>query len=406
MSDHGHHEPALPAELPKFASSMGAVGAAAAVGVIGLIVAFATAGGMPRFWASYLLGFMYWMTVALGAMFMLLTFHASAARWVTGFRRIMEVSAQGVWLQGVLALIFVFFGAGSVYKWRNAAVWNKVLDELREEHAVLGFKTWWLNAGTFTVRSVIYVVAFAVTVWLLNSWSRAQDTSNDPGYFTKLVRLGSGGVPILGLIGTAMSFDWLMSLDPDWASTIYGAYVLAGGYLAALALTAFLAHGRRDNVLRGVVGVFEYHNLGKLLFALVCFWAYLGYAQYMLMWIANMPEEIRWWLLRFEGEWRVFFWLLVFLHFIVPFLALLRKVAKLHSRWVMAVAVLILVNHFIDLSFLIIPSDSVHGTLQLSDVAAVLGVGGLHLAFVLWRMNGVVVAPRHDPNFGAPVAVH
>lgn len=406
MSDHGHHEPALPAELPKFATSMGAVGAAAAIGVIGIVVGIISAGSGPRFWASYLLAFIYWFTIALGALFMLLTFHASAARWVTGFRRLMEVQAQGLYLQGVAALIFVFVGAGQVYKWRNAAVWSKVLDELKEEHAYLGFKNWWLNTTTFDVRSVLYVVLFAVAVFLLNGWSRAQDTSSDAGYFTKLVRLGSGGVPVLGLVGTAMAFDWVMSLDPQWGSTIYGAYLLAGGYMGAMALTTFLAHRRREAVLKGIVGTFEYHNLGKMLFMAVCFWAYLAYAQYMLMWIANLPEEVGWWLRRFEGMWRVVFWLLIFLHFVVPFLALMRRVAKLHTGWMVAMALLILFNHLLDCAFLIIPSESVHGTFQLSDAAMVVGLGGLHIAFILWRLNGVVVAPRGDPNYGAPVPVH
>jgi hypothetical protein len=399
MSDHGHSE-APPAELPKFTTSMAAVGGSAVLGVIGLVVAFATAGGMPRFWASWLVGNMFWLVLALGAVFMLLTFHAAAAKWVTGFRRLMEVQAQGVWLQGILTLVFVFAGAPAVYKWAKPGY------VFGEPNAVLGFKKWWLDMGHFQARSVLYVVAFGVTAFLLNSWSKAQDASDDDKWFTRLVRLGSGGVPVLGLIATAMCFDWIMSLDPDWGSTIFGAYVLAGGYLGALAFTTLLAHQRRDGALKGVAGIFEFHNLGKLLFALVCFWAYLGYAQYMLMWIANLPEEIRWWLIRFEGEWRGVFWILIFGHFVVPFFALLRKVFKLNSPWMKLVALYIMAMCFVDVAFLIIPSDSIRGHFQLSDAAAVVGFGGLHLAFLLWRFNGVVVAPKGDPNFGAPVAVH
>ncbi|MBS2029934.1 MAG: hypothetical protein JST54_18680 [Deltaproteobacteria bacterium] len=400
MSDDHGHAAAPPAELPKFTSSPAMMGGAAVLGVIGLVVAWATAGSPARFWASYLTGMLYWMVLALGSMFMLLTFHAAAAKWVTGFRRIMEVCAQGVWLQSILGLIFVFFGASSIYKWMKPGF------VYGEEGDILDFKMWWLNSSRFTVRSVIYVVVFSVTVYLLKTWSEKQDTSNDQKWFTNLVRLGSGGVPLVGLTATAMCFDWIMTLDPDWASTIYGAYVLAGGYLCALAFTALLAHQRREGVLKGVAGTFEFHNLGKLLFALVCFWAYLGYAQYMLMWIANLPEEIKWWLRRFDGEWRIVFWILIFGHFVAPFFMLLRKKFKLISGWMKFVAVYIMAVCFVDIAFLVLPSDSIHGQFQLSDLCAVIGIGGLHLAFISWRFNGVVVAPKGDPNFGAPVAVH
>jgi len=398
MSDHGHAA-APPSELPKFTSSPAMMGGAAVLGLIGLVICFATT-NMDRAWGSFLTGMLFWMVTALGAMFMLLTFHAAAAKWVTGFRRIMEVTAQGVWLQSILGLVFVFFGASHVYKWMKPGF------EYGEPGDILGFKIWWLNADHFRIRAVIYVAVFSLTVWLLNTWSKQQDASNDDKWFTRLVRLGSGGVPLVGLVGTAMAFDWIMSLDPDWASTIYGAYVLAGGYLSALAFTSFLAYRDREGALKGVAGTFEYHNLGKLLFTLVCFWAYLGYAQYMLMWIANLPEEIKWWLRRFDGEWRIIFWLLIFGHFVAPFFMLLRKKYKLNSGWMRFVAVYIMAICFVDIAFLVIPSDSIHGQFQLSDLGAVIGIGGLHLAFITWRFNGVVVAPKGDPNFGAPVAVH
>lgn len=395
MSDHA--PAAVPAELPRFGTSMVAVGVAALVGVVGLAVCFLAGGSSERAMHSYLLGVLYWLTIGLGSMFMLLTFHAAGARWVTGFRRVMETLASGVWIYLIL-MIPVFMNLQKIFRWAKPGY------KYGEEGSVLWFKEWWLEPTHFVTRGVIYLVSFAVAVYLLNAWSRAQDTSSDVRYFTRLVRLGSGGVPVLGLVGTAMAFDWIMSLDPDWGSTIFGAYVLAGAYLAALAVTVLVTHRVRGAELRGLVGQFEYHNLGKLLFTLVCFWAYLGYAQYMLMWIANLPEEIKWFIARTTGEWRPVFWLLVFSHFLVPFFALLPKAAKYTSGYVSAVAVLILANHFIDLTWLVLPS--LHDSVQLSDFAALVGVGGLHVAFVLWRFNGVVAAPKGDPNFGAPVAVH
>ena len=401
MSDHvSGNSDAHGVALPKFASSPAAMAGFAVIGVIGLVVCFLTAGSADRAWGSYLLGMLYWFTLALGSMFLLLTFHASAAKWVTGFRRIMEVCSQGVWIQSLFALVFLLFGMNHVYEWAKPGF------VMGERGTFVGFRNFWLSHARFFWFGILYLVAFSLAVWFLNSWSRNQDSSGEFKWFRKLVRLGSGGVPVLGLVGTSLGFDWFMSLDPYWGSTIYGAYVLAGGYLAALAFTSLLGHRERTGKLRDVVGDFEYHNLGKLLFAMVCFWAYLGYAQYMLMWIANMPEEIVWWLRRFEGEWRVVFWILIFGHFVVPFFALLRKVFKLQSGWMIIVAAYIMLMHLIDVAFLVLPSESIKGHIQLSDLAAVVGIGGIHLAFVLWRFNGVVVAPRGDPNFAAPVIAH
>lgn len=393
MSDHA---PAVTGEvhLPKFDVPTSWIGAAAAIGVVG-IGATLGAGG-ERATLSYLLGFSYWFTIAIGALFMLLAFNATAAVWVTGFRRMIEILATGV---AVFIPLFavIYMKLPDIYPWARPG-FGPV-----EPSIEFGFKKMWLDPTFFGARAMGYLAAFTAVSFIMLSWSRSLDESKNPATHTKMVRLGSMGLPVMGLFMSGAGFDWLMSLDPNWGSTIFGAYIVTGGFMGAMALVNILSHKMRYGVLKQATSTSQYHNLGKMLFAVICFWAYVAFSQFMLMWIANLPEEITWYLARMDDYWMPVFWMLVFGHFLAPFFLLLRKAVKMNSAVMPWIAGLIMFNHFVDLSWIIIPSmKGAH--YAWTDFAAVIGVGGIFLAFVMFQFRGKQVAPKGDPGFIAQAA--
>jgi hypothetical protein len=231
-------------------------------------------------------------------------------------------------------------------------------------------------------------------------WSVRQDTEGGAILTLKARRLGAGGLPFVALAMTFASFDWQMSLDPHMASTIFGAYYFAGSFLAAFAVVILGVNATRKD---GFPGAFanpnHYHSLGKYLLAFVCFWGYIGFSQFLLMWIANIPEETPFWLARASGGWLVMGIVVVVFHFVVPFFVLLSRDLKRKPGPLSFMAGYILVVHYIDIYWTMMPPlRGKHGfSPNLADLTALIGVGGAALAFVIWCVRGRSSVPVGDP---------
>jgi hypothetical protein len=400
--DHGS-KPADPA-IPKFAGNPAMMMGALVVGVLGLgATGMAISQDAGRGWLSYLVGFTFWFTIGLGSLLQLLFFRASAARWVIGIRRLIEVFASSMIPLLVLLLPVLFIGLSSIYPWvGHPAPAEGMTDPT--------FKNMWLTPSMFTIRAGIAFAAFIVVGVLLLRWSTQQDgdlsRQQIEDLVRKQVRLGSGGAPIVFLLATFFIFDLLMSLEPGWSSTIFGAYIIAGGFMAAMAMTIIVTHQlNRPGQLQGYVTETHLHNMGKIMFAAICFWTYMAVSQYLLQWISNLPEEIPWFIKRMRGEWRPFFFALAFLHFMLPFVLLLPKQAKINTNYVSMMAAYMMTMHFIDVSWVILPSHP--GTsLAWSDFTAVLGVGGIQIAWILFRLKGQQVIPKSDPDYAYHAPAH
>jgi len=209
------------------------------------------------------------------------------------------------------------------------------------------------------------------------------------------------GVAAVMVTITMASVDWLMSLEPHWYSTIFGIYIASGGALAFIAaLVSVLLLFRRAGVLARSVNVEHYHDLGKWLFALTVFWAYIAFSQYMLIWYANIPEETIWFQHRFEGNWIYVSGLLLVGHFLVPFLVLLARAPKRNLPVLAGISVWILMMHWIDLHWVVMPTVHNHGFhWHWMDVATWLAVGSA-FALVFWgRLRKHALAPVGDPRF-------
>jgi hypothetical protein len=371
---------------------------AAGLGVVGLVltgIGYATAPAeRPIILAGYLVAFAYWLGIAVASSIWNAIFHASAARWMTVFRRVLESMAAAVPIF-VLLFLPIALGMSTLFPWVHPS------DKMGAEQLhLLDHKAPWLNVPAFLVRAGVYFAIWVVVNQLLRGWSLRQDVEGGVEPTKRMRRYGSAALPFLGLSISFAAFDWLMSVDPFWYSTIFGAYYFAGSFLASMALLTFVAVRTRKNqrLFGGLVTRHHTHNLGKLMLAFTAFWTYIAFSQFMLIWIANIPEEAAWYVVRMKGGWQGVGIFLILTHFVIPFFTLLSRGLKFNPRGLGFMAVWILVVHWIDLLWLVMPALHPQGFfLHWTHVASMVGVGGVALAFARWRASGHFTIPVKDP---------
>jgi len=355
------------------------------------LLCFAGALNEPdRFFESYLVALLFALSVALGALFWVMLHHLTGAGWSVVVRRVLEqLSRTLLWL--ALLFIPVILGVRSLYSWSDGG---------HQADAVLQAKQAYLNLPFFLVRAVLY---FGVWAWLalrLTNWSVRQDLDGDVAYTRKMRSLSAPGMVVLAVTTTFAAFDWIMSLDPHWYSTIFGVYFWAGSIVGSLAaLTILVILLRTVGVLASAVTAEHLHDLGKLLFSFVIFWAYIAFSQYFLIWYANIPEETIWYARRLEGGWRGVALALALGHFALPFAILLSRSAKRNALVLGLVAVVVLGFHYVDLYWQIVPELQPTGPvihwLDGATLVAILAMCGLVLLHGMRRHS---LIPVGDPQ--------
>lgn len=366
----------------------------AAVGLVGLALTLSAAAWTPpsRVMLSYLVAFIFWLGLALGMLAWLMTFHAIHARWVVVLRRVAEHASASLGVFVVLFLPILLWGR-LLYPW---AGWTAHLDEHARE--LVEHQRPYLNSTFLVLRAAFYFLAWLVIARLLRRWSLAQDADRDVRRTLWQRRLSSAALPLVGITVTFAAFDWIMSLDPRWASTIFGLYYLAGAAVGAMALLIVVVRlAERGGWLEGLLTPSHYHSMGKLLLSFVCFWAYIAFSQFMLVWVANLAHEIPWYQLRLSGSWGRVGWFLVVGHFVVPFFLLLSRSLKRNPVRLALVALWVLLAHYVDSYWIIVPRGTVLTPFHWADLTALAGVGGVALAFALWRARGERLVPIGDP---------
>lgn len=331
-----------------------------------------------QFHASYLVGFTYFLTIALGAAFFVLLQHLTGAVWSIPLRRLMETAMASL---PVAPLLFVPVVAGlpTLYEWARP--------EFHQLGPDFRFKMIFFSPPFFLARSAVYFLVWGVIAVNLYRISLAQDRDGGLEPIRKAVMWSGPAMALLFVTVTMAAVDWLMSLEPLWYSTIFGIYVYAGGVLAFLALLILSSMAfRRAGPLARHLTVEHYHDLGRWLFVLVVFWAYIAFSQYMLISYANLPEETAWFKHRLEGNWIWVSALLLAGNFLVPFFLLLARAAKRNLALLASVSVLILMIDFVDLHWIVMPTVHHHGFhLHWIDFAAWLAVGSA-FGLTAWRM--------------------
>jgi len=372
----------------------------AGLGLLGLAATAMLAffGGGDRFFPSWLLSFVFFLSLSLGALFFVLIQHVTGSGWSVVVRRLAEsIAANLPWL--FFFALPLLFGMDKLYHWADA--------EHVAHDALLQWKHPYLNLPFFYVRLVVY---FAVWTLISRSYLKAstgQDETGDPGTSRRMKRWSAPSLVLYAFTLTFASFDFLMSLDAHWFSTMFGVYYFSGsvvGFLAFLPLLSRLLQSR--GFLRRSITIEHYHDMGKLIFAFLVFWAYIAFSQYMLVWYSNIPEETTWFLRRQTGQWESWSWLLLVGHFFVPFLALLSATPKRHGRYLMPVGLWILLMHWVDLYYIVMPEFTEVGHLgfHLLDLTTFVGIGGIWMALLLRTLSRGSLIPLKDPRLAESLA--
>ncbi len=359
---------------------------------LALTILGALVSGERALW-SYHVAFVYWSGIALGALILNMSFQAGKAKWYVVMRRLIET----IPLSGGLFLVLfipILIWAPHIFGWLEPA-------HLHDEHVrqLAEHRRPYLNMPFFVIRAAIYFALWIVVANLLYRWSVRQDTEGGIALTLKQRRLGAGALPFVALAMSFAAFDWQMSVDLHLESTIFGIYWFAGSFLAAFSVVVLWLNAMRGTGLPGsLVNANHYHALGKYMLAFTAFWAYIAFSQYLLIWIANLPHEVPFFLARAEGGWRAFGVALVVLHFLVPFFILLSRDLKRNPKALGWMSVFILFIHYVDIYWIVMPALQ-HGEphLHWTDLTAFVGVGAAALAFVAWRLGGQLTVPVKDP---------
>ena len=367
------------------------------IGLIGCCIGFFLR--REAFFPSYLTAYTFWVTIGLGALFFILVHHLVDATWSVVLRRLAESAMATLPLMAIF-FIPIILGLHDLYHWSHAdAVAHDELLQKKEPY---------LNQAFFIIRTLIYFSIWYFLARNLYKTSLKQDDKHDEQIIIKLRRISGPGMLLFAITLTFAAFDWLMSLDPHWFSTIFGVYFFAGSFLSILAfITIVVAFMRRYGVLQKEVTIEHFHDLGKLLFAFTIFWSYIAFSQYFLIWYGNIPEETIWYLHRWEGNWKYISLVMVFGHFVIPFLVLLSREPKRNVTAMTIMSFWILVIHSVDLYWIILPNFHHHFHISFIDafmlVAAFAGVGGIFL-FSFWnKFSSQPIIPVNDPKLNESI---
>ncbi len=369
------------------------------LGVVGLGLAFLMGqGNASDFYHSYLVAFYYFLTFALGGLFFVLVQYATRAGWSVVVRRVAEHIMATIPIFALLFLPILFVGFHDLYHWSEA-------DAVAHDH-LLQHKEPYLNYGFFAIRAVLYFViwtALAVHFWRK---STSQDESREPAVTRRLQSLSAPALILYALSLTFAAFDWIMSLDPHWYSTIFGVYIFAGCVISICGLLCLLILRLQGSErLRGVVSWEHFHDLGKLLFAFTVFWAYIAFSQFMLIWYGNIPEETIFFAHRWEHGWKAVSIFLAAGHFGLPFLFLLLRDVKRNRLGLTLASLWLLAVHYVDIYWLVMPTlHHEKFSLSLLDFTCWLGIGGLFLALLSFLMQRGALVPLRDPRLAESLA--
>ena len=371
-------------------------GACALLGIV--LCAILGAGNPKQFFFSWLVSFLFFLSLALGGLFFVLIQYASQGGWGIVVRRIGETIFATL---PVMAALFVplLFGLSDLFSW--------AVHGAAEHDALLRWKAPFLNVPFFLIRAVIYFACWSFIALMYYRGSRGQDVSGDPqGVTARLRRLAGPSIIVLALTQTFASIDWIMSLNPHWYSTMFGVYFFAGSFVGFIALLSLLAATMRSaGLLDTVITAEHLQDIGKLLFAFTAFWAYIGFSQFFLIWYANLPEETIFYKARLAGSWKAMSVFLMVGHFGIPFFYLMGRAVKRRGLTLGIGGAWLLAMHFVDLYWQVMPTLHPEGvSVSVLDVAACVAIGGCFVAAAGWLMRRQALVPLRDPKLAESLA--
>lgn len=361
--------------------------------LVGSAVGWAT--DSHQFYFSYLVGWVFCLTLALGSLFLVLVKHLTKAYWVVAIRRIPETLMFAFPLLAVLS-IPILFGMHDLFHWTHEGIADPASANY---DAIIAGKVAYLNTPFYLVRLALYFLLWTTLSYKLYKLTLRQDVDSDPEIPTLQRRVSAWGLPLFAVSLAFSSYDLLMSLDPHWYSTMFGVYFFGGAFLSALCLTMLIVIllQKRGKMLTHEITKEHYQDLGKLMFGFVVFWAYIAFSQYMLIWYGNIPEETVFFRHRLEHGWENHSAVLLIAHFIIPFIVLLPRAAKRSTVIMSIMTVWLLVMQWFDLHWIAMPVLHEHATFHWLDFACWLGLFSLFIGLFFWRLSRHPMIPQNDP---------
>ena len=347
-----------------------------------------------QFAFSWLLAFMFFLSLCLGGLCLVILHHLFDAGWSVPIRRICEQMACLLFPWMALLFIPIAILAPNLYEWMR-----KIKDQTADHPITAKYPL-------FTIPGFYIVAAFCFLAWWwvsngLRSWSLKQDETGSVECTRKMRRFAAGGVFLFAITLTLAAIMWMKALQHEWFSTMYGVYYFAGSVWTTVATVYVITRLlERQGPLQGLVHEKTYYFLGSILFAFTVFYAYVTFAQYFIIWNANVPEETFWYVLREKGTWWNLGMVIIFGHFFLPFLMLLRIDWKLKLTVMVPIFVWAWLMHFVDMSFNIIPvlhPDNFH--LDWLDLACMAFIGGILTKIFLKQLHSHPIVPQKDPRF-------
>ncbi len=401
----------------------------AAAGLIGLAVAGLLMGiggehAVQRVLYAYIVGFAFFFSIALAALLFVMVHFLAKTGTVTTYRRLGEILAGSILPFGILGVIPVLAGVSEIYHWMHPYVYEQVGDELvKHPDAIIKAKASYLNGGFFIGRMIAYVLILGGLGQMFLRISTKQDANPDPVLTQRMQARATWGTILFAICVTFFATDLIKSLDPHWFSTIFGVYYFAGGFMAFHAVLALsITRMQKRGLLTQSINKEHFHDMGKMMFAMMVFWTYIAFSQYMLIWYANVPEETVWYIRRgattdpnHVNGWSYICLLLLFAHFFVPFLGMVSRHIKRNRGRLCFWAAWLLVIHFVDMIWLIRPELRDHHlaggpTIPVNwvDVTALaacaVGVGGVFLAIVSRVAAQRSLVAHNDPRLSEGLA--
>jgi hypothetical protein len=373
-----------------------AIGVGGLATIIMIVVAVIAPNQIELVLRSWLLGFMFWAGLGIGGLGILMLQYLTGGAWGIVIRRTVEAASRTI---PILALLFVpiAVGVNSLYEWSHL-----------HGDAVIDHRGWYLTYFGFGFRALIYFAVLIVISYLLNNWSAKQDqTTNyeDSAAFLGTATGFSGPAMVAyALVVSFMAIDWTMTLDPHWYSTIWGLLYVVGWGLSGFSFVVILLSYMSDKApMNRILGKRHFHDLGKLMLALVMVWAYFNFSQFLIIWSGNLPEETEWLLKRMRDGWGWVGLILILFHFAFPFIILLSRDLKRDAKWLALMGVFILGMRILDMFYHIAPSPSILGAEAVFNPfwvlypVGVVAVGGIWLWAFFGELAKRPLVPIKDP---------
>ena len=384
-----HQMPGLPAEFRRPGRLALLAGLAGLAGCLLVWFLLAIRGdhwaqAAAAFYKAYLFAWLFWLGMSLGAMAAVMVHHQTGGNWGVFVRRFGENAAA------VLPLLFVLFipiliGLGRIYPWADP----------HNHDPVIRHKHFYLNVPFFILRYVIYFVVWSGVAWALRALSVRHDRRPSVESRRLMRGISSFGLVAYFITMSLAAVDWIMSMEPNWYSTVFGFIVLMGQAITgvcALIILLVLLRGTTPFVER--LRPKHFNDLGNLLMTCVILWAYNDFAQLLIIWMGNTQVDIGWYVKRTQGAWKFIGALLIFLGFLTPFALLLLRDIKMRARAMLWLCVGLLIMRLLDLYWMVMPGGTepfpaIHWLGAIVGIIAVVGIGGLWIGAFLWLTGGV-----------------